>query len=308
MSVLYISDQARGRIWARIFAEEAPDIEFRIWPETGDLTAVEYLVAWQPPSGLLSALPNLKVLFSSGAGVDQLDLSTVQPGVPVVRMVEPGIVNGMVEYVTLSVLALHRNLIDYIRAQAAGVWQPVEVAPASARSVGVMGLGVLGQAVLERLGTFGYSRYGWSRLPKAIPGITCYAGMNSLEDFLGLCDILVCLLPLTAATHGILDSRLFSALPPGASLINVGRGGHLDRQALLTALDSGRLSAAILDVCEPEPLPQAHPFWSHPRILLTPHIASTTQPETAALVVLDNIRRHRRGEPLRHVIDLGKGY
>jgi len=145
MSVLYKSDIARGRTWARIFAEQAPDIEFHVWPETGDLAAVEYLIAWQPPPGLLAALPNLKVLFSSGAGVDHLDLSTVPPDVPVARMVESGIVNGMVEYVTLSVLALHRNLIDYIRAQAARVWQPIEVAPASARRVGVMGLGVLGQ-------------------------------------------------------------------------------------------------------------------------------------------------------------------
>jgi glyoxylate/hydroxypyruvate reductase A len=308
MSVLYKSDIARGRIWARIFAEEAPDIEFHVWPETGDLAAVEYLIAWQLPPGLLAALPNLKVLFSSGAGVDHLDLSAVAPEVPVVRMVEPGIVNGMVEYVTLSVLALHRNLIDYVRAQAAGAWQPIEVAPASARSVGIMGLGVLGQAVLERLGTFGYSRYGWNRSPKEILGVTCYTGTQTLERFLGLCDILVCLLPLTAATHGILDRRLLSALPRGASLINVGRGGHLDQQALLEALDSGHLSAAILDVCEPEPLPQSHPFWSHPRILLTPHIASMTQPETAALVLLENIRRHGRGEPLRDVIDRRKGY
>src|SRR6266702_1089777 len=257
MSVLYKSDIARGRTWARIFAEQAPDIEFHLWPETGDLATVEYLVAWQPPPGLLSALPNLKVLFSSGAGVDHLDLSAVPPHVPVVRMVEPGIVNGMIEYVTLSVLALHRNFIDYVRAQAVGAWQPIEVVPASARSVGVMGLGVLGQAVLERLGPFGYSRYGWNGSPKEIPGVTCYAGAQTLERFLGQCDILVCLLPLTEATRGILDRRLFAALPRGAALINVGRGGHLDQRALLEALDSGHLSAAILDVCEPEPLPQS---------------------------------------------------
>jgi glyoxylate/hydroxypyruvate reductase A len=223
-------------------------------------------------------------------------------------MVEPGIVNGMIEYVTMSVLALHRNLIDYFRAQAVGIWQAIEVDPASARSVGVMGLGVLGQAVLERLGPFGYPRYGWNGSPKTIPGVTCYTGRQTLERFLAPCDILVCLLPLTGETRGILDRRLFAALPRGASLINVGRGGHLDSQALLEALDSGHLSAAILDVCEPEPLPPLHPFWTHPRILLTPHIASMTQPETAALVLLENIRRHRRGEPLRDVIDRSKGY
>ena len=308
MSVLYKSDVARGRSWARIFAEQAPDIEFHVWPQTGDLAAVEYLIAWQPPPGLLATLPNLKVLFSSGAGVDHLDLSAVPPHVPVVRMVEPGIVNGMIEYVTMSVLALHRNLIDYIRAQAVGAWQAIEVDPASARSVGVMGLGVLGQAVLERLGSFGYSRYGWNRSPKMISGVTCYSGEQTLEPFLGHCDILVCLLPLTESTRGVLNRRLFAALPRGASLINVARGGHLDQQALLEALESGQLSAAILDVCEPEPLPPLHPFWTHPRILLTPHIASMTQPETAAVVLLENIRRHRRGEPLRDVIDRCKGY
>jgi glyoxylate/hydroxypyruvate reductase A len=308
MSVLYRSDLERGRIWARIFAEQAPDIEFHIWPETGDLNAIEYLIAWQPPSGWLAALPNLKVLFSSGAGVDQLDLSSVPQDIPVVRMVEPGIVNGMIEYVTMSVLALHRNLVDYLHAQAAGAWRQIKVLPAPARRVGVMGLGVLGQAVLARLGTFGFSRYGWNRSPKAIAGVACYAGGETLDQFLEQCDILICLLPLTRQTHGILDRRLFSALPRGASLINVGRGGHLDQPALLDALDSGQLSAAILDVCEPEPLPPSHPFWSHPRILLTPHIASMTQPETAALVLLENIRRHERGEPLRDVIDRRKGY
>ena len=308
MSVLYKSDIARGQVWARIFAEEAPDIEFHLWPQTGDLAAVEYLIAWQPPRELLVALPNLKVLFSSGAGVDHLDLSAVPAHVPVVRMVEPGIVNGMIEYVTLSVLALHRNLIDYLRAQALGAWQPIEVAPASQRSVGVMGLGVLGQAVLERLATFGYALYGWNRSPKTIPGVTCYAGEQALEGFLGHCDMLVCLVPLTGETRRILNRRVFAALPRGASLINVGRGGHLDQQALLEALDSGQLSAAILDVCDPEPLPPLHPFWTHPRIVLTPHIASMTQPETAARVLLENVRRHRGGEPLRDVIDRSRGY
>ena len=308
MSVLYKSDVSRGRIWAGIFSERAPDIEFHIWPDTGDLNAVEYLIAWQPPPGLVEKLPNLKVLFSSGAGVDHLDLSAVPEHVRVVRMVEAGIVNGMIEYVTLSVLALHRNLLDYLRQQANAVWQEIEVVPASTRNVGVMGMGVLGKAVLERLGAFGYRRYGWSRTHKDTPGVSTYSGAENLERFLGHCDILICLLPLTIDTRGILDRRLFSALPRGAALINVGRGGHLDQQALLDALNSGHLSQAILDVCEPEPLPASHPFWQHPRILLTPHVASMTQPETAAFVLLENLRRHQRGEPLRDAIDRRKGY
>lgn len=308
MSVLYSSDPVRGRVWTQVFAQEAPDIEFHVWPGTGDLAAVEYLVAWQVSPELLAALPNLKVLFSIGAGVDHLDLSGVGADIALVRMIEPGIVSGMVEYVTLSVLALHRNLPDYVRAQAAATWQPIPVVTAAARRVGVMGLGVLGQAVLERLGAFGYARCGWSRSPREIAGVTCFAGMQSLERFLGLCDILVCLLPLTAETRGILDRRLIRALPRGASLVNVGRGGHLDSPSLLEALDSGQLAAAILDVCEPEPLPPSHPFWRHPKIWLTPHIASMTQPETAARALLDNLRRHRRGEPLHGLIDRRKGY
>jgi glyoxylate/hydroxypyruvate reductase len=308
MSVLYKADPVRGRIWSQVFAEHAPAVEFHVWPQIGDPTAVEYLVAWEPPVELIASLPNLRVLFSTGAGVDHLDLSALSTDVSVVRMVEPGIVNGMVEYVTMSVLALHRNLIDYVRQQTAGDWRPLEVKPAAARSVGVMGLGVLGQAVLNRLGPFGFPRHGWSRSPKELPGVMTYAGAESLEPFLRKCDILICLLPLTTATRGILDRRVFSALPRGASLINVGRGGHLDSEALLTALDSGQLSAAILDVCEPEPLPQSHRFWRHPRILLTPHIASMTQPETAALAVIDNLNRHRGGEPLRDLVDRRAGY
>jgi glyoxylate/hydroxypyruvate reductase A len=248
------------------------------------------------------------VLFSSGAGIDHIDFSAIPPQVQVVRMVEPGIINGMIEYVTMSVLALHRDLFDYVRMQPSGAWDPIEVLPASARSVGVMGLGVLGQAVLDRLGTFGFQRHGWNRSAKQIEGVRCHAGEAELTAFLGKCEILICLVPLTDATRGILGQRLFAALPRGASVVNVGRGPHLDQQALLAALDSGQLSRAILDVTDPEPLDPGHPLWRHPRVFITPHVASMTQPETAAPVLLENLRRHQRGEPLSDLIDRSKGY
>ena len=308
MSILYRSDATRGRIWAEIFAAEAPDLPFHIWPDTGDPAAVEYLVAWQPPAELLRSLPGLQVLFSIGAGVDQIGLEQVPDNVSIVRMVEPGIVSGMVEFVTMAVLTLHRNVLEYQHAQRAGVWRQMEVIQATERRVGVMGLGVLGQTVLRALAPFGFALRGWSRTPKQLPGVACYSGCGGLDAFLGGCDILLCLLPLTDATRRILSSKLFMRLPQGTALINLGRGGHLDQGALLEALDSGRLSAAILDVCEPEPLPAGHPFWQHPGILLTPHIAGVTRPETAARVVLENIRRHRRGEPLRDVVDRATGY
>lgn len=308
MTVLYQGSPARADAWARTFAAEAAELPFQLWPDASDLDAVEYLIAWHPPAELLTSLRNLKVVFSFGAGVDHIDLPQVPSHVPIVRMVEPGLVSGMIEFVTMAVLALHRDIPDYISAQQAGVWRPMDSVPATARRVGAMGLGVLGKAVLAALSPFGFSLNGWSRMPKDIPGVNCYSGPRGLGPFLSQTDILICLLPLTAATRRILDSRLFAQLPPGASVINVGRGAHLDNQALLDALESGHLAGAILDVCDPEPLPQGHPFWGHSQILLTPHIASLTRSETAARAVLENIRRHRQGQPLRDVIDRANGY
>lgn len=308
MSILYRSDAARAAGWASFFARHAPDLDFRIWPDAGDLEKIEYLIAWQAPAGFLVELPNLKVLFSSGAGIDHVDFSTVPAHIPLVRMVEPGIINGMVEYVSLSVLALHRDFFDYVAHKAARTWTPLEVPPASARTIGVMGMGSLGCAVLERLASFGFRLRGWNRSERTLDGVETFAGADQLQSFLAGCDVLVCLLPLTPATKGILDRKLFSALPAGAALINVGRGPHLVDADLLEALDSGRLSRAILDVTDPEPLPPEHPFWTHPRVFVTPHVASMTQPETAAPILLKNIRRHQRGEPLPDVVDRGRGY
>lgn len=308
MSILYRSDAPRAAAWVNYFVEHAPDLEFRVWPDAGNLKKVEYLIAWQVPADFLAQLPNLKVLFSSGAGIDHVDLSALPAHVPLVRMVEPGIINGMVEYVSLAVLALHRDFFDYAAQKAARSWNPLEVPPASARTVGVMGLGSLGCAVLERLGTYGFRLRGWNRSPRTIDGVETFAGADQLQAFLTGCDVLICLLPLTPATQGILNRELFAALPPRAALVNVGRGPHLVDADLLAALDSGQLSHAILDVTEPEPLPPEHPFWTHPCVFVTPHVASMTQPETAAPILLENIRRHRRGEPLVGVVDRRRGY
>ncbi|MFS8934088.1 2-hydroxyacid dehydrogenase [Cupriavidus taiwanensis] len=308
MSILYRSDAARAAAWARYFAEHAPDLDFRVWPDAGDLAEVEYLIAWQAPAELIARLPRLKVFFSSGAGVDHVDFSALPEHVPIVRMVEPGIINGMVEYVSLAVLALHRDFFDYVAAKAARIWDPLEVPPASARTIGVMGMGALGCAVLERLASYGFNLRGWNRSVREIEGVESFAGPDQLQPFLAGCDMLICLLPLTPATRGILNRELFSLLPAGAALINVGRGPHLVDADLLEALDSGRLSRAILDVTEPEPLPAEHPFWTHPRVFLTPHVASMTQPESAAPILLENVRRHQRGEPLADVIDRFRGY
>ena len=308
MTVLYKANMVRGAEWATFFAERAPHLPFRLWPDIGDPAEVRYLVAWVPPDDIAATFPNLELVFSVGAGVDQFDATKLPPHIPLVRMLEPGIAETMVEYVTMAVLALHRDLLHFISQQKQQVWREIRITPAKRRRVGVMGLGQLGQAVLERLEAFGFPRLGWNRSPREIKGVTCYAGIDSLPDFLAQTDILVCLLPLTDETRGILNADLFARLPRGACLVNVGRGPHLVEADVLAALDSGVLSGAVLDVTDPEPLPAGHPFWSHPRILLTPHNASMTTPDTAVDYVLDVIARHRRGEDLPGLVDRSRGY
>jgi glyoxylate/hydroxypyruvate reductase A len=308
MSVLYQADAARGKAWSALFAQQAPDIAFHVWPAPCDLNAVETLIAWEPKPELLARLPNLKLLYSVGAGIDHLDLAALPRAVQVLRMIEPGIIHGVVEYVCMAVLTAHRNLLDYREQQALQLWRTIDLVPACSRRVGVMGLGVLGQAVLTALGSFGFARYGWSRSARQLPAVTTYAGPDQLQAFLAQCDVLICLLPLTGDTRGILDQHTLAALPRGAVLINAGRGGHLVEPALLAALDSQQLSRAFIDVCETEPPPADHPYWRHPRIVLTPHIAGMTMPETAVPVVIENLRRHRRGEALRGLIDRTTGY
>jgi glyoxylate/hydroxypyruvate reductase A len=308
MTFLYKANAVRGAQWARAFAERAPDLPFRVWPDVGNPAQVRYLAAWMPPENIAATFPNLELVFSVGAGVDQFDVSQLPPGIPLIRMLEPGITESMVEYVTMAVLALHRDLVHFIAQQREQTWREIQIAPAAKRRVGVMGLGVLGQAVLERLKVFGFPLAGWNRSPRSIESVSCYAGAETLRDFLGRTDILVCLLPLTGQTRGILSRNLFEALPRGAGLVNVGRGGHLVEADLIAALERGTLSAAVLDVAEQEPLPAGHPFWSHPGILLTPHNASMTTPETAVEFVLDTIGHHRRGESLPGLVDRERGY
>jgi len=305
---LYKSDPVRGRQWAEVFRRRAPGIDFRIWPDIGDPAQVRFLAAWVPPPQLAERFPNLEVLFSSGAGVDQFDFAALPPALPVVRMVEPGIVGGMVEYVTHAVLGLHRDMPQYRRQQQEGQWKPLPVRPAGERRVGVLGLGSLGQAVLAQLVGMGFDCAGWSRSRHTVDGVQCHAGADELPAFLARTDILVCLLPLTDSTRAFLGARLFAALPAGASLVHVGRGPQLVTNDLLAALDSGRLREAVLDVIEPEPLPTSHPLWKHPNVRITPHIASMTQPFSAAEVVIDNLQRFAAGQPMLGLVDRARGY
>jgi len=308
MTLLYTSDPIRGRVWREIFSDEGPDIGFAEPSDVPDPVTIRYLAAWNPAADLIAQLPALEVLFSIGAGIDQFDMTTLPDHVRIVRMIEPGIAAGMVEYTTMAVLALHRNLIDYGLAQREGRWTPIKLVPAGERRIGVMGLGNLGQAVLRALAPFGFALSGWSRSPRSIEGVDCHAGEDALPDFLAGSDILICLLPLTEETRGILCRDTLSRLPRGAGLINVGRGGHMVEQDLLSLLDEHHLSGAVLDVTDPEPLPAGHAFWTHPRILLTPHIASMTRADSAARALIANVRRYNAGVPMDGEVLRDRGY
>lgn len=308
MALLYKADPARAPHWQTLFAEHAPDIEWRAWPDIGNPEEVEYLAAWQAPDDLTQLLPNLKVLFALSAGVDQLDLSRLPADLPVVRLLDPGITRGMCEYATWAVLSLHRDMLRYREQQAARRWQAHLLQPAENRRVGVMGLGTQAQQILPTLAPFGFALSGWARSVHEIEGVDCFAGQAQLSAFLGQCDILLCVLPLTEQTEGILDRNLFALLPRGAGLVNMGRGGHLVEGDLLEALESGQLGGAILDVLQVEPAAADHPFWDHPQVVLTPHVAAMTQPASAFGVLLENIRRFERGERMVGQIDRNRGY
>ena len=309
MALLLKIDIDRGDAWHQALRTCLPDMTIHEWPFDGDPAEIEFALVWAPPRGALRRYTNLRAIFSIGAGIDHLASDPELPvDVPVVRMVEPGLTAGMIEFVLLGVLTHHRFMLDYAAQQRAKVWQEISQIAANQRRVGIMGLGVLGSAAADMLIRLDFDVAGWSRSPKEQAGITCFHGEDGLVPFLARTDILVCLLPLTPETDGILNARAFAALPRGAALISVGRGGHVVEDDLLAALESGQIGGATLDVFRQEPLPADSPFWTHPRVILTPHVASMTIPDSAAAAVAANIRRLRAGQPLEHAVDLRRGY
>ncbi|VVO56900.1 Glyoxylate/hydroxypyruvate reductase A [Pseudomonas fluorescens] len=308
MCILYMADPADAQKWRDCLSTLAPELEFRQWPDIGNPAEVHYILAWEPLANVAEQFGSLRLLYAAGAGVDQFDLARLPAHVSLIRLVDSTMADIMAEYVLFGVLALHRDILAYQEDQRSGRWQPRPIVHASQRRVGVMGVGNLGRAALDRLQPLGFQLSGWNRSLKEVPGGHCFVGPDELEAFLGQCDILVNMLPLTPETDGILNAAKLDCLPHGAGLINVGRGAHLIETALLSALDEGRLRGAVLDVLVQEPPTQDNPLWKHPRVILTPHIASDVQIEGGVAVIVENLRREREGMTLLNVVDRSKGY
>lgn len=295
--------------WVDELKRQAPELDARGLDAVDDPATVEVAITWKLPHGLYRTFPNLALIQSMAAGVDHVLADRERPDhVAVARVVDPWMGRSMVHHVALAVLRWHRRM-DWLEGQRADATWPTDVIfDADAVRVGVLGLGHLGQAVAKAMQGLGFEAAGWSRSPKAIEGLACHHGPDGLRELAAWSSVLVCLLPLTDETAGILNAGLFDLMPEGSLLVNVGRGGHLVEADLTAALDSGRLAAAALDVFGTEPLPKDHPFWADRRIYLTPHIASEINPVTATRAFVENIRRIRAGQPPVGLIDPAKGY
>lgn len=301
---------ARHAEWRHRLQRELPEIEIRLYPEEeGDPEEIEFALLWDPPEGMLPRYPNLKAILSGAAGVDHLlKVPDLPRDVPIARNADPNMADTIAEYALCHALSYHRGVRLFQEAQKLGEWLVIPQKATWERRIGILGFGVLGQATGKLIAGFGFPVAGWSRRSKDVSGIESFAGPKGLEPFLARTDILVCLLPRTPDTEGILDATAFAAMPEGAAVINAARGEHIVTKDLIAALDSGHLAGATLDVYATEPLPAEDPLWRHPMVTMTPHVAGLSAEHTAVPLFVENIRRILSGRPMLHLVDLDLGY
>jgi glyoxylate/hydroxypyruvate reductase A len=310
MAVLLSTKAAAMEMWRDALLALDPTLEIRMFPDAGDPALIEAAVVWTAHDmAELRRYPNLRLIVSMGAGVDHLLRPPgPPPGIPVARLVDRMLTTQMGEWVLLNVLRFHRQDLEYRALQRDRRWLELDAPVTAERRIGILGLGELGTYAADLLRGLGFPVMGWTRRPRLVEHMETFHGEEGLAVMTARAAILVCLLPLTPATRGIVDARLLARLPRGAFLINGARGGHVVDAALLAALESGHVAGAALDVFEPEPLPPSHPFWSHPRVVMTPHAASITIPSSAAAQVVENIHRARAGRRLLNLVDFAAGY
>lgn len=308
MLYLYTLDQADR--YQHLLQAALPNETIISWPQTADPLAVTHAVVWAPPEGFFARFANLRTVFVMGAGVDKLlQRIDLADGVQIVRLTDAGMARQMTEYCLYGVLHYQRRMDRYAQQQREREWlRPLDIQAASDVRVTVLGLGELGGLVALALSRLGYEVTGWSRRAKAVDGVRCLHGEAGLRELLPQTDVLFCVLPATPETRHLLDAETLAELPDGAALINAGRGSLIDERALLARLDSGHLRFALLDVFAEEPLPEDHPFWLHPRVIVTPHVAANTVPEETVRQIVANLAAQARGEAMTGVVDRQHGY
>ncbi len=309
MAILFTANDYSRDALAEKTKQQMAGYDLRVWPDIGNPDEITYVIATgTAPTAHFQNLANLKAIFLTAAGVDAIVATPDLPDVPIVRCVNGSLSSGMAEYVVYQTLKYHRDFHVYDRQQRDHVWRQHKQRPAGQRVVGVMGVGEMGIACLDALKPFGFQLRGWSRSPKHIDGVTSFAGQAALPEFLAVCSIVICVLPLTDETRGILCRGNLRHLPQGAFVINAGRGGHMVESDIVALLDNSHLAGVALDVFPTEPLPAGNPLWSHPNISITPHIASITDFGALCADIKMQIAAVERGERLRNVVDLKKGY
>ena len=297
MSVLFSWENGNAELWRQEFAKRLPDHKFQIYPDVGEIDDVEFALVWMPPIGDLKRYPNLKAIFSIGAGCDHILRDPEVPkDIPIVRLVDDVSVRDMSHYALHWVLHFQRNFHLYAEQHRAGTWQRHPYRDVSEVGIGVLGLGGMGTPIARMFAGLGFAVAGWSRSRKTIDEVTCFAGMDELSDMLAKSDIVVSVLPLTRETEGLLNHDRFAEMQPGSFLVNIGRGPVIDDADLIAALDSDQIAAAALDVFGVEPLPADHPFWRHSRVYVTPHAAGPTKDISAIEQIVRNIRRIERSK------------
>ena len=292
-------------MWRRLLAKELPDLEFRLWPEeVGDPSEITFALIHRPTPGLFNSFPNLKGIFSVGAGVENILSDPDLPArVPVIRLVTRAMTERMCEFVIYWVLHFHRQFDSFREQERQKRWRKIRSPEAGARTVGIMGPGELGMAAAHKLAWLGFDVALWGRRPRLLEDMAAFHGEDGLRPFLARSQILVCLLPETPATHDLIDSGVLARLPPGACVVNLARGAILVEKDLLAAVEAGHIAGAALDAFRTEPLPENHPFWSHPRIHVTPHAAGWNTVERSVALVADSIRTILAGGTPRLVAD-----
>ena len=306
---MLLKTDARDMQWIDAFSRAMPELEVRLWPDTGDPSEINCALLWGPPPELFDRLDNLEVIFSIGAGVDSLlNCPALPVHLPIVRMVESELTAGMVEFCLFHVLRFHRLMPQFESNRIARRWEELTQAPASEITVGVMGLGVLGRALARQLNALRYQVVGYRRSAGDIAGMEIFHGEEQLEAFMRRSEMLVALMPSTRDTRGLVNRKTLSWLPSGSYFINAGRGDLVNEQDLVSALDEGSLSGAALDVFETEPLPDDSALWTHDKVYLTPHIASITHPPTACRYIADAINDFRQDKPWPNLVETDRGY